>query len=163
MIRHAVSSLVLLLVAGTFGPGYGIPRALAQTGKSAGENRLLGTWKLVSARYGGENFDVTSLGTTLKHITPDNFIWVSYDPATKLITRAEGGSYTFKGERYEETPRYGLGGAFETTGKKPQSFNVKLDGEKWRISGMLSSGLRIEETWERVKKERAERPSLVPR
>ena len=77
-------------------------------------DKLIGTWKLASARYGGEESDVTKGGTTLKHITPGNFMWVTYDSESNLVTRTAGGTYTLEGEKYVETPRYGLGEDFKT-------------------------------------------------
>jgi hypothetical protein len=113
--------------------------------------RLIGTWKLTSAKYGGEESDLTKSGTTLKHITPGNFIWVTYDSETKEVTRTAGGTYTLDGEKYEETPRYGLGADFEAVRDKPHAFTLKLEGDSWKHSGELSNGLKIEEVWERVK------------
>jgi hypothetical protein len=33
---------------------------------------------------------------------------------------------------------------------KPQSFDCKVEGSKWYHNGTVSSGLTIEEVWERV-------------
>ncbi|HKQ76982.1 MAG TPA: hypothetical protein VJ810_25025 [Blastocatellia bacterium] len=35
---------------------------------------------------------------------------------------------------------------------KPQMFECKVEGNKWRHNGALSNGLTIEEVWERVEK-----------
>ncbi len=113
--------------------------------------KVIGTWKLVSAKYDGEESDVTKSGTTLKHVTPGNFIWVTYDSESKEVTRSAGGTFTLDGEKYEETPRYGLGDDFEDVRDKPHAFTLKIDGDTWNHSGALASGLKIEEVWERVK------------
>jgi hypothetical protein len=48
----------------------GMARPAEQGNKDADESKLIGTWKLVSAKYGNREIDVSKLGTTLKHITP---------------------------------------------------------------------------------------------
>jgi len=112
-------------------------------------NELVGTWKLVSGKYGGEEFKFEEGITTLKHVTPSQFMWASYDKEGK-VTRAAGGSYTLKGDMYEETPEYGLSSDFEGIKGKPQTFTWKVEGKKWFHTGKLSSGLTIDEVWERV-------------
>ena len=113
--------------------------------------QLVGTWKLVSAKYDGQEFKQKEGTTTIKHVTPSQFMWASYEKSGKL-TRAAGGAYTVKGENYEETPEYGLSGDFELIKGNPQTFKWKVDGNKWYHNGKLSNGLTIEEVWERVEK-----------
>jgi hypothetical protein len=139
------------LIAGTLLVAFGAlgveepPKADGLAGK------LIGTWKLISAKYDGEESDVTRSVTTLKHITPGNFIWVTYDSETKEVTRTAGGTYTVDGEKYEETPRYGLGDDFDNNRDKRHAFTMKIDGDTLNQTGALASGLKIEEVWERVK------------
>ena len=113
--------------------------------------KLIGTWKLVSAKYGDNDFDPKELGTTLKHITPGNFMWVSYDSDTGQVTRTAGGTYTLEGEKYVETPRYGISKDFDEVKDKQHTFTLKIDGDTLHQSGELASGLKLEEVWERVK------------
>lgn len=115
------------------------------------ENKLLGTWKLVSARYGGQEFRFPEGNTMIKHVTATQFIWVTYDKDGK-VTRAAGGGYTLKGEVYEETPEYGISSDFDLIKGKAQTFKWKVDGNKWYHNGTLSNGTTIEEVWERVEK-----------
>jgi hypothetical protein len=115
------------------------------------ENKLIGSWKLVSARYGGEEFKFEEGVTTVKHVTPTQFMWASYDKDGK-VTRAAGGDYTLEGEAYEETPKYGISGDFDLIKGKAQTFKWKVEGNKWHHNGKLSNGLTIEEVWERVEK-----------
>lgn len=132
--------------------------ALAAPGLWAGEakgdsqsaNKLAGTWKLVSAKYGGEDYNFEG-ATTVKHVTPSQFMWASYDKDGK-VTRAAGGDYTIKGDVYEETPTYGLSEDFDTIKKKAQTFKWKVEGNKWHHNGKLSNGLTIDEVWERVER-----------
>jgi hypothetical protein len=120
-------------------------------GDAKSDNKLVGTWKLLSAKYGGEEFKFPEGDTMLKHVTPTQFMWATYDKDGK-VTRAAGGGYTLKGDVYEETPEYGLGSDFDVIKGKAQTFKWKVEGKKWYHDGKLSNGLTIEEVWERVEK-----------
>ena len=110
---------------------------------------LVGTWKMVSAKYGGRERDLPAEMTTLKHVTPTQFMWASYDKDGK-VTRTAGGSYSVQGETYEEVPEYGISSDFDLIKDKAQTFKWKIEGNKWYHNGQLSSGLTIEEVWERI-------------
>jgi hypothetical protein len=110
---------------------------------------LVGTWKLASAKYGGNESALPVETTTLKHVTPAQFMWVSYG-TSGAIERAAGGSYTLKGESYQETPEYGISSDFDVIKGKAQTFTCRVDGNRWYHSGALSNGLTIEEVWDRV-------------
>ncbi len=112
------------------------------------ENQLVGTWKLVSAKYGGSKSTLPERFTTLKHVTPTQFMWASYDKDGK-VTRAAGGGYTLKGDTYEETPGYGTGSDYSVVRARTHTFTWKVEGNKWYHTGKLSGGLTIEEVWER--------------
>jgi hypothetical protein len=106
------------------------------------ENKLIGTWKLVSPQL-PEGF------TQLKHVTPVQFMWAVFDKDGKVMS-ALGGSYTLKGDTYEEVPEYGVGEELLKAFKgKPRSFTVKIEGNKWHRTG---TGQTREEVWERVEK-----------
>ena len=132
-----------------------VAAATAQSGEAKAdakpENKLVGTWKMVSAKYGGEEFKFDAGITTIKHVTPAQFMWASYDKDGK-VTRTAGGSYTMKGDSYEEMPEYGTGEDFDVIKGKTQTFKWKVEGNKWHHNGKLSNGLTIEEVWERVEK-----------
>lgn len=115
------------------------------------EHQLVGTWKMVSAKYGGQERKFPDGFTMVKHVTPTQFMWATYDADGKVM-RAAGGGYTLKGEAYEETPEYGLSADFDLIKGKAQTFTWKVEGNKWLHNGKLSSGLTIEEVWERVEK-----------
>ena len=116
-----------------------------------GENKLVGTWKLVSAKYDDKEFKFPEGHTMVKHVTPTQFMWATYDQDGK-VTRAAGGGYTLKGETYEETPEYGISSDFDLLKGKAQTFKWKVEGNKWYHSGKLSNDLTIDEVWERVEK-----------
>ena len=115
------------------------------------QTKLVGTWKLVSAKYAGKEFKFPEGTTMVKHVTPTQFMWATYDKDGK-VTRAAGGPYTVKGDKYEETPEYGISDDFEAIKAKTHSFTWKVEGNKWYHNGKLSDGLTIEEVWERVAK-----------
>ena len=109
-------------------------------GDAKSDNKLVGTWKIITGEV-----------TTVKHVTPTQFMWATYDKDGK-VTRAAGGGYTLKGEVYEETPEYGIGSDFDLIKGKPQTFKWKVERNKWYHNGKLSNGMTIEEVWERVEK-----------
>jgi hypothetical protein len=146
-MRHVRTTALTLLVA-----------AACVTTLSAGdekkeaakpENKLIGTRKLVSAKYGGQEFNFPEGHTMLKHVTPSQFMWATYDSEGK-VTRTAGGPYSLKGDKYEETPEYGFSQDFETIKGKTHSFTWRVEGNKWHHDGKLANGLTIEEVWERV-------------
>jgi hypothetical protein len=133
---------------------FAVTRSVADESEKAEaqrETKLIGTWKLVSAKYGGREFKFPEGTTMVKHVTPAQFMWASYDNDGK-VARAAGGQYTLKGEVYEETPEYGISDDFDVIKGKAQTFKWKVDGNKWFHSGKLSNGLTIDEVWERVEK-----------
>src|SRR5262249_28369740 len=113
----------------------------------AKDSKLVGVWKLVSAKYGGKEQSIRD--THIKHVTPTHFIWVTHD-AEGLISSALGGPYTLNGDKYEELPEYGVGPILQALKGKKQSFVWKVEGNKWYHSGKLNDRLEIEEVWERV-------------
>jgi hypothetical protein len=125
------------------------PAARGEDPKPAAPHKLVGTWKMVSAKYGGQEFKSPEGTTTLKHVTPAHFMWASYDK-DGVVARTAGGTYTITGETYEETPAYGMSSDFDIIKGKAQTFKWKVDGNKWHHNGQLSNGLTIEEVWERV-------------
>jgi hypothetical protein len=145
-ISMAVLVSLVTVSAFTFG------RSTADDPKKAEartENKLVGTWKQVKAKFGGKEQQMSGETTQLKHITPTHFMFVDFDKDGKFID-AFGGPYTLKGEKYEETLEYGVGEVFKMLKGKPQPFECKVEGNKWYHNGTLSNGLTIEEVWERV-------------
>jgi hypothetical protein len=120
-------------------------------GEAKADNKLVGTWKIVSGKYGGRPFNRPEGFTTLKHVTPTQYMWASYGAEGK-VTRTAGGSYSLKGEEYTEMPEYGIGGDFDLIKGKAQTFTWKVEGDKWYHTGKLSNGLTIEEVWQRVER-----------
>jgi hypothetical protein len=113
--------------------------------------KIIGTWKLVSAKYSGQEVKFPEGNTMLKHITPSQFMWATYDKEGKVY-RAAGGTYTLKGDQYAEAPEYGIGQDFEMIKGKTHIFTCRIEGDTWHHDGKLSDGQTIEEVWERVGK-----------
>jgi hypothetical protein len=115
-------------------------------------NRLVGTWRMVSFKYGDAAQSSPAPADTvhLKHVTPTHFTVVSYDARTRQVTRVGGGSYSLQGRSYKEQVEYALSDSFNNLLRKEQSFTWELKDDRWIHSGSLSSGLKIEEVWERV-------------
>jgi hypothetical protein len=126
-------------------------RAEDPKGDAKGAQKLVGTWKVVSAKYGGKEVKWPEGTTTVKHVTPTQFMWATYGKDGKVI-QAVGGSYTLKGEDYAETPEYGVGAVFEQIKGKTLAFKCKVEGDKWYHTGQSPTGTTVEEVWERVGK-----------
>ena len=121
------------------------------TDAAKGVAPLIGTWKCVSSKYDGAEVNRPEGFTHVKHVTPTHFMWAVYDKDGKVAS-ALGGSVVVKGDRYVETPEYWTGDGLDQLKGKPQEFTWKVDGKKWVHTGKLSSGLAIDEVWERVEK-----------
>src|SRR5690349_10584405 len=77
-----------------------------QTGKPiAVQLAHLGTWQLVSFKYGETNkwSDVPPTQKKLKLITDSYFNWVQYEVSNGKVQSSAGGPYTLSGEAYTET------------------------------------------------------------
>jgi hypothetical protein len=134
---------------GIVGLAFVVSLAVSATSASAEEpkqeNKLIGTWKMVSPKL-PEGY------TQVKHVTPVQFIWALYDKDGKVVS-ALGGSYTLKGDTYVEIPEYGVGeDQLAALKGKQQSFKWKIERNKWHHTGELSTGQPIEEVWVRVDK-----------
>jgi hypothetical protein len=121
-------------------------------GKNANANKLVGAWKLVSGKYGGQPATLSELGTSLKHITPTHYTWVTYNQDGE-VTRIGGGVYVFDGKMMESTPVYGTGADIKSRKGKRHTYECKIEGKRLYQKGApLSTGLTIEEVWELVGK-----------
>ena len=130
-----------------------VPQAAAQPKDKAAANKLVGTWKLISAKYGGEESALPKDSTTLKHMTPTHYMWVSYNNDGEIF-HTGGGPYTFDGTTLKSTPEFGLGADFDAIKGKMQMYQCKIEGNRWHQSGTLSNGTSLEEVWERVEAKR---------
>ncbi len=72
-------------------------------GEAKADNKLVGTWKLISAKYDGNESKLLKGHTQVKHVTPTQFMWAVYGEDGK-VTAALGGTYTLKSDEYVEVP-----------------------------------------------------------
>jgi hypothetical protein len=120
-------------------------------GKNGTSNPLVGTWKLVSGKYGGQQSRLAEAATTLRHMTPTHYTWLTYDNNGE-VTRIGGGPYVFNGKVLETTLEYGVGSDIKARRGKPQTYQCRVEGKKLYQTGALSTGLTVEEVWELVEK-----------
>jgi hypothetical protein len=139
-----LTAAVLVLIAAAISASADEPDKESQP-----ENKLIGSWRQVSAIYGGQRYTPPAGSTTVKHVTPSQFMWATYD-AAGTVQRAAGGGYELKEDQYEETPEYGISDDFEIIRGKAQTFTWRVEDNKWYHNGKLSNGLTIEEVWERI-------------
>ena len=125
---------------------------VAQQPPAKGGGSHLGTWQLLSTKYGDakEFSDYPKERQRLKMITATHFTWVDYDTKTKKISASAGGPYSLREGVYIETIAF-VGDGMETYLGKKQEFTIRVDGDKLFLSGKLSDGLKIEEVWQRMK------------
>ena len=124
---------------------------VAQQQPAKSEDGHLGTWQLVSTKYGEakEMSDYPKEHRRLKMITATHFIWLDYDTTTKKISSSAGGPFSLREGAYTETIEF-AGEGMETYLGKKQAFTIRIDGDRLFQSGQLSDGLKIEEVWQRV-------------
>lgn len=139
------SAFVFLALLFTYQP-------FAQEKVPDASDKHLGTWKLVSTKYGDakEFTKYRETSSRIKLITATHFTWVEVGAATKKVLASAGGTYKLSGNSYTETINF-AGDGMETYLGKSQMFTIRVEGDKLFQSGELSDGLKIEENWERVK------------
>lgn len=123
-----------------------------ETNEKVLREKLVGSWRIVSASFDGKPSELHRTSITIKHITPVHIIWIGYQPEDRKIFRSAGGSWTIQDGRYVETMRYGLADTFKAdTFGKTFAFDCRFEGNRWIQSGKMPGGLVLEEIWERVK------------
>ena len=130
------------------------PNASSPTKLSDDELRkqLIGSWRIVSASFGGVPSELHRNSITIKHITPVHIIWIGYQPDDRRIFRSAGGSWKVVDGKYIETMRYGLDEKFkQNIFGKDFAFDCKFEGDLWIQSAKLPDGSDMIETWQRIK------------
>lgn len=113
--------------------------------------KLIGTWRIVSASIDGKASELHRTSITLKLVTPTHMIWIGYQPEDRRIFRSAGGSWKVLDGRYVETMRYGLDATFrEGSFGKSFGFDCRFEGNRWIQSGTMPGGVFLEEIWERL-------------
>ena len=114
-------------------------------------SEIKGTWKLLEYNYSGDTvmhkFPVNI--ERIKFISDNNFCWVNINTSNHQVSDSAGGTYKLSGENYSEFIEYGGAGMLSYANNE-QKFTVKVENNKLYLSGVLSSGQKIREVWERV-------------
>ena len=113
------------------------------------QDKLIGSWKLVKAVYGGKLLNPHGQ-IEFKNVTDSQFMWFRHKEGSSTLTDVGGGPYSVKGDTYSERVDYGIGADFKVVKGHVVSFKWKLDGNTWHISGTLNNGLPIEEDWQKL-------------
>jgi hypothetical protein len=129
------------------------------------KNKLLGSWTLVQFKYGhdAEFNDVPEFMYYVKNLTDSHFSWCSYNPEDGNVIGSGGGTYVMTDKTYIESTDFWFPSGTSIPGSKT-SFNYKLKGNMWTISGYIkevelnpSSGemapidsIYISEVWQRL-------------
>src|ERR1043166_3502794 len=84
-----LSTVLILAFAGAL---------VAQQSSTKADSKPLGTWQLVSAKYGdAKDFeDYPKERQRVKMINATHFNWVDYDTRTKKISSSAGGRYSYR-------------------------------------------------------------------
>jgi hypothetical protein len=151
-----VASAVLAIGAIALGTGVfvqGMPNELAQEKVADVEQKpfpeqvrraLLGSWESTFPAGAPKSF------RCVKHITPTHWTWVAYDRDTKVAFSTCGGTWTLKGDKYEETNEFATENMKHARGKA-FAFSSKIDGDKWFVKGWPDLEIDVDEVWVRVK------------
>ena len=116
------------------------------------QQQLIGSWRIVSASFGGVPSELHEKSITIKHITPVHIIWIGYQPDDRRIFRSAGGSWNVVQGKYIETMRYGLDENFkQSIFGKEFAFDCRFEGDLWIQSAKLPDGSDMIETWQRIK------------
>ena len=113
---------------------------------------LVGTWKIVEAKQGGETLPAGPTDPIqYKYLTPTNFMVFEVAPTgAKTINWAHGGTYTVAGGTYTESIQHGFGQPYSVVSGKSFAFQCTLEGnDTWHMAGDVA-GTPIIETWRRV-------------
>ena len=152
-----ITALSLILLGGLLTP----PRTSnppanqdAAANLSADEIRqkLVGSWRILSASFGGVPSELHKNSITIKHITPVHIIWIGYQPEDRKIFRSAGGSWKVVDGKYIETMRYGLDEKFKQNNfGREYPFDCKFEEDRWIQSAKLPNGGDMIEIWQRIK------------
>ena len=136
-MRRAISMLLttLLVCVIAFSSG---------TAWGATADKIEGQWELVSGQ------DLPSGWKEIKLISGGHFVWVIYDTQKKNRAYTGGGSYKIEGDRYTEHVEFMTVDGADALIGKDQPYTLKMEGDNLVITGTLSSGDKLNETWKRA-------------
>jgi hypothetical protein len=114
---------------------------------------IMGTWKLITLKHGEKEIKIAPEDSIqrLKFITQNSFVWIQYLKRNKIVRNSIGGTYTFNGNIYVENINFVGLGSIESLGAS-NAFKVKIIEDKMYLSGKLSTGVFVDEIWQRLDK-----------
>jgi len=107
-------------------------------------DKIEGQWELVS----GE--DMPPGWKEIKLISSGHFIWVMYDAQKKKTAFTGGGTYKIDGDQCTEHLEFMTVPGGDALIDKDQHLTLKLEGSNLIVTGALSSGEKLNETWKRA-------------
>lgn len=122
--------------------------------RSRGAGPLDGAWRLVALKSAGAE-ELTRAAKDNEHvkfITGGRFVWMNLKDGK--ITSACAGTCSVRGDRYTERPESTVLAADKWLVGKKLSFQWKLDGDKWRHTGVIKGPKGDEEVcqvWQRMR------------
>ncbi len=120
----------------------------------------IGAWELVSYKYGDAKKakNLPKNMRRIKFLTDNRFSWVQYNVKNGKTQFSSGGTYTLIGDSYIETTEYYGKGILEFFGKglakffkKKHKFTIRVENDKLYQTGHFYDGLKLKETWQRMK------------
>ncbi len=111
--------------------------------------KLVGTWKLLSAQYDGEDSIIPSELTYIKFYTPTHFCSVLY-MKDGLVKQAIGGTYSLVGEDCTEHVVFVEDKRARILNTK-STFKITVKKNKMEITGYYGDGtIPLKEVWEKI-------------
>ncbi len=140
MVRPRFLSVVCLFLLLT---ALGCKRG-AVPAAGAGASGLDGAWENVTPGFNPALRQV-------KHINGGQFTWTISDRSRGIMVLMSGGSCTVQGNSYKETIEYCNPGIQERLLGQEQTLTVQLQGDQVTFTGVLTSGVQINETFQRLR------------
>lgn len=131
-----------------------VEKGLQIKNKKVSVHPIIGTWKIVSFKYGGKDGidagDSSSKMKSVKIITPTHFSFVSMSMPDNKFLCAATGSCKFDKDTYTEQIGYTSMQGMEG---KQFTYQIRFEGDKWYVNGPInkSGSFTLEEVWQRVK------------
>src|SRR5581483_2879285 len=121
-----------------------VPDGERDSSPEKAKRMLLGTWEATFPA------DAPKSMRCVKHITPTHWTWVAYDRDTKVVFSACGGTWTLRGDKYEETNEFATEAMAHARGKT-FAFNYKVDRDRWFLKSGPELEIKVDDLWVRVK------------
>jgi len=114
------------------------------TGSHAKKNQLDGVWELRSGQ------PLPKGARDIKVILGGHFLFAAYDTENGRPLYTAGGTYVLNGSSYIEHMDFASDVIATGLVGKDQQFAVKLDGDTFTQTGILTNGRALSEVWKRV-------------